>query len=62
MTARSFSDDTEPVIGQRGGIDAAKARGVYKTRKPTVPVEEIRRLRAAGKTPTGLDLGGISSR
>jgi DNA invertase Pin-like site-specific DNA recombinase len=37
---------------QRAGIDAAKARGVYKGRKPSVPVETIRAMRAAGKGPS----------
>jgi DNA invertase Pin-like site-specific DNA recombinase len=36
---------------QRAGIDAAKSRGVYKGRKPSVPVEEVRRLRGEGKGP-----------
>jgi DNA invertase Pin-like site-specific DNA recombinase len=35
---------------QRAGIDAAKAKGgVYKGRKPSVPVEEVRKLRGEGK-------------
>jgi DNA invertase Pin-like site-specific DNA recombinase len=37
---------------QRTGIEAAKARGgVYKGRKPSVPVEEVRRLHGEGKAP-----------
>jgi hypothetical protein len=36
---------------QTEGIAKAKARGVYKDRKPTVPTEEVRRLRAEGKMP-----------
>jgi DNA invertase Pin-like site-specific DNA recombinase len=38
---------------QRAGIEAAKAKGdVYKGRKPSVPVDEVRRLRGEGKGPT----------
>ncbi|WP_066559271.1 recombinase family protein [Croceicoccus bisphenolivorans] len=37
---------------QAEGIAKAKAAGVYKGRKPTVPVEDVRRLRAEGVTPT----------
>jgi DNA invertase Pin-like site-specific DNA recombinase len=33
---------------QLEGIAKAKAEGVYKGRKPSVPVEEVRRLRAEG--------------
>jgi DNA invertase Pin-like site-specific DNA recombinase len=36
---------------QRGGIEVAKAKGVYKGRKPTVPIEEVRRLHGEGKLP-----------
>jgi DNA invertase Pin-like site-specific DNA recombinase len=36
---------------QRGGIEVAKAKGVYKGRKPTVPIEEVRRLHGEGKGP-----------
>jgi DNA invertase Pin-like site-specific DNA recombinase len=39
---------------QRAGIDAAKARGVYKGRKPSVRADEVRRLRAEGKSPTDI--------
>jgi DNA invertase Pin-like site-specific DNA recombinase len=35
---------------QRAGIEDAKAKGgVYKGRKPSVPVEEVRLLRGEGK-------------
>lgn len=37
---------------QMEGIAKAKAAGVYKGRKPSVPTEEIRRLRAEGVSPT----------
>jgi DNA invertase Pin-like site-specific DNA recombinase len=37
---------------QRVGIEAAEAKGgVYKGRKPSVPVEEVRRLYGEGKGP-----------
>ena len=31
---------------QRAGIDAAKKQGVYKGRKPSVPIDAVRRMRA----------------
>ncbi|HBI19680.1 MAG TPA: resolvase [Brevundimonas sp.] len=37
---------------QREGIDKAKANGTYKGRKPTVPVDEVRKLKAEGVAPT----------
>lgn len=37
---------------QREGIDRAKANGIYKGRKPTVPVDEVRKLKAEGVAPT----------
>lgn len=37
---------------QLEGIAKAKAAGVYKGRKPSVPVDEVRRLKAEGMTPT----------
>lgn len=37
---------------QMEGIAKAKAAGVYKGRKPSVPAEEIQRLRADGMSPT----------
>lgn len=36
---------------QREGIDRAKAAGVYKGRKPSVPREEVRRLHQEGIGP-----------
>lgn len=37
---------------QMEGIAKAKAAGVYKGRKPSVPAEEVRRLHAQGVGPT----------
>lgn len=37
---------------QMEGIVKAKAAGVYKGRKPSVPVDEVRRLKAEGVNPT----------
>ncbi len=37
---------------QMAGIIKAKAAGVYKGRKPSIPVNEIKRLKAAGIRPT----------
>ena len=37
---------------QMEGIAKAKAAGVYRGRKPSVPVEDVRRLRAEGMSPT----------
>lgn len=37
---------------QMEGIARAKAAGVYKGRKPSVPVDEVRRLKAEGVKPT----------
>ena len=36
---------------QRVGIDAAKKKGVYKGREPSVPVEAVRKMRNDGKGP-----------
>jgi DNA invertase Pin-like site-specific DNA recombinase len=36
---------------QRAGIEAAKKKGVYKGRKPSVPVEEVRKMHGDGKGP-----------
>lgn len=36
---------------QRDGIEAAKAKGTYKGRKPSVPADEIKRLLAEGMRP-----------
>jgi len=37
---------------QMEGIAKAKAAGVYKGRKPSVPVDKIRQLRAEGVSPS----------
>lgn len=37
---------------QMEGIAKAKAAGVYKGRKPSVPIEDVRRLKAEGVSPT----------
>jgi DNA invertase Pin-like site-specific DNA recombinase len=37
---------------QQAGIEAAKTKGVYKGRKPPVPVAKIREMRDAGQGPT----------
>lgn len=37
---------------QMEGIAKAKAAGIYKGRKPSVPVEEIKRLRDEGASPS----------
>ena len=37
---------------QKDGIEKAKAAGVYKGRKASVPVEEVRRLHGDGVSPT----------
>lgn len=37
---------------QMEGIAKAKAAGVYRGRKPSVPVDDVRRLRAEGISPT----------
>jgi DNA invertase Pin-like site-specific DNA recombinase len=39
---------------QMEGIAKAKAAGVYKGRKPTVPVDEVRRLKAEGVRPADI--------
>lgn len=39
---------------QAEGIAKAKAAGVYKGRKPSVPVEEVRRLKGEGVSPTDI--------
>lgn len=33
---------------QRAGIDAARAKGIYKGRRKSLPVDEIRRLSSLG--------------
>ena len=37
---------------QSSGIAAAKAKGVYRGRKPSVPVDKVREMRAGGKGPS----------
>lgn len=37
---------------QKEGIEKAKAKGVYRGRKPSVPVEAIKALKAEGVAPT----------
>ncbi len=39
---------------QMEGIAKAKATGVYKGRKPSVPMEEVRRLHSEGVRPTDI--------
>ena len=39
---------------QQAGIEAAKAKGVYKGRKPSMPVEKVREMRASGHGPTAI--------
>jgi DNA invertase Pin-like site-specific DNA recombinase len=36
---------------QQAGIEAAKAKGTYKGRKPSVPVDQVQALKAQGKGP-----------
>jgi len=37
---------------QQAGIEVAKAKGVYKGRKPTVPVDRVKAMHLAGHGPT----------
>jgi len=39
---------------QQAGIEAAKAKGIYKGRKPSVPVEKVRAMRDAGEGPSAI--------
>jgi hypothetical protein len=39
---------------QQAGIEAAKAKGVYRGRKPSVPAEKVREMQAAGQGPTAI--------
>jgi DNA invertase Pin-like site-specific DNA recombinase len=39
---------------QRSGIEAARARGVYKGRVPTIPVDKVLQLKASGLGPTAI--------
>ena len=36
------------------GIEAAKKAGVYRGRKPSVPVEKVREMHAAGHGPSAI--------
>lgn len=36
------------------GIAKAKAQGLYKGRKPSVPMDEVRRLHSEGVRPTDI--------
>ena len=38
----------------QAGIEAAKAKGVYKGRKASVPVQRVREMRSAGHGPTAI--------
>ncbi len=37
---------------QQAGIKAAKAKGLYKGRKPSIPVAKVREMHAAEQGPT----------
>jgi len=39
---------------QRSGIEAARARGVYKGRVPTISVDKVLQLKASGLGPTAI--------
>ena len=39
---------------QQAGIEAAKAKGIYKSRKPSVPVEKGREMHASGQGPAAI--------
>src|SRR3954453_10998891 len=39
---------------QQAGIEAAKAKGVYKGRKPSMPVEKVREMHEARHGPTAI--------
>jgi DNA invertase Pin-like site-specific DNA recombinase len=39
---------------QQAGIDAAKAKGVYKGRRRSVPIEKVRELHGAGHGPSSI--------
>ena len=39
---------------QRAGIEAAKIKGVYKGRKPSVPVAKVRIVRGEGYGPNAI--------
>jgi DNA invertase Pin-like site-specific DNA recombinase len=44
---------------QLEGIAKAKAAGIYKGRKPSVPVDEVKQLKAAGRSPTEIAEGTV---
>jgi DNA invertase Pin-like site-specific DNA recombinase len=39
---------------QQAGIEAAKAKGVYKGRKPSILVEKVREMHTSGHGPTAI--------
>jgi DNA invertase Pin-like site-specific DNA recombinase len=39
---------------QKAGIEIAKSKGVYKGRKPSVPVERVREMHAEGHGPSSI--------
>ncbi len=39
---------------QQAGIEAAKAKGAYRGRKPSIPVEKVREMRANGHGATAI--------
>jgi DNA invertase Pin-like site-specific DNA recombinase len=39
---------------QQAGIEAAKSKGIYKGRKPSVPVAKVREMHEAGQGPTAI--------
>src|SRR3712207_7934577 len=39
---------------QQTGIEAAKAKGVYKGRRPSMPVEKVRAMRDEGHGPSAI--------
>ena len=39
---------------QQAGIEAAKAKGIYKGRKPSVPVAKVREMCDAGQGQTAI--------
>ena len=39
---------------QQAGIEAAKVKGIYKGRKPSVPVDKVREMHAAGQGPSSI--------
>jgi DNA invertase Pin-like site-specific DNA recombinase len=39
---------------QQAGIETAKAKGIYRGRKPFIPVGRVREMRDAGHGPTAI--------